>query len=148
MKKTLEHSCTGGLYRLGLCPQCSNLCTSEGFLNKDKITLAILQRPGLPELLTTVLDQFTTPIALFCIDQNCTFMHRGDQIAVAFVLRLYSSVSLNGNLNKDKITLAILQRTGLPALLSIVINNIITSNTLVCIEQISNFLVKGGVGSL
>ena len=75
-------------------------------------------------------------------------MHRGDYIAVAFVLKLYSSVSLNGNLNRDKITLAILWRAGLPDLLSIVIDNIITSNTLVCIEQNSKFLVKGGIGSL
>ena len=46
-----------------------DLCTSEGNLNRDKITLAILWRTGLPELLTIVLDVFTTLIVLFSIDQ-------------------------------------------------------------------------------
>ena len=55
-----------------------------------------------------VIDEVTTPIAVFSIEQICTFLLRGDYIAVAFVLKLYSSVSLNGNLNRDKITLAIL----------------------------------------
>ena len=57
-------------------------------LKRLACALAILWNIGLPDLLSIVIDNVATYIVVLCIEQISKFLLRGDNIAVACVLKL------------------------------------------------------------